>query len=1028
MTRPLLIAISLIVFPFFLRAQSTDELLEKAYDYQGQNLRDSAILIFAQAGKLFLAEGNNKKHIECLAGENRNYLKTDQIKNVEEKGALAIEIVDRGKVSENDEYFLEILTQLSRLNWYAKGNFPESIKYLDRASKICDQVDFDVSKREVQISTEYGYTYGYSGDFDNSEKYFRSALDKAIEIYGDSSEVVADRFTDMVFPLIQKSEWEKAEAALKRATELNIKLRGPDHMSVLKNYNNLGYIYLEKFDNDLAILYINKAISMIREKFGESHRSIGIGYMNLGASYHNKNEFHNSVKFSLKAYDNFMVSIGEKNPYMGIVLLNTANAYTYLNNADSAIYYYDKALKLKQELYGEQHHEIVNTYGYMSYFFITNELYEEAVDVISKAMSISDQILPQKHKLSANNHLYMSQYYAAIGDLDKSLEEVQKSIIGLVFDFNEQSLSSNPEISDNIISRRILIDALMHKTKVLKDYGAVTGDIKYLQYAFETAKVTEQAIDLLRIEYQTPESKELLVSRSKDFFENAVELSFALYSQNQEDGYLEVALGFIEKSKSILLIENLRSNTNFAKGTLPDSLANLEKSLSRSISMLTEQLFEARNQNDSAKTASLENKFFQNKRDYDLLLNHIEKGYPEYFSIQHNNISLSIKSVQDLIGAGSIWVNYFTGKSNIYVIGLTNNGEAFHKIPTNESLYKEIQNYVVGLGRRSFDPNYSNEIYAELVHPLLEHFENEPINQITVIPDGILFYLPFESFVTNQNGSFLIQSHAINYMHSMSLSGTSDGDKPDVRLDYLGFSPTFNKQSNALLVSRSASDIELASQLEYLPMAEKEIVESASLWNGRSMINNDASESNFKREAGNARIIHIASHTIIDDQDPMNSKLVFSPGADSVDDGLLHTYELYNMKLNAQLACLSACNTGFGNIRSGEGVVSLAKGFFYAGVPNIMMSLWAVPDVSTSKIVTTFYEELKKGAGKADALRNAKLKYLASADENTSDPYYWAALTMIGDNEPVKQASGFPYWIGLIFLAGGVVLWFRYKK
>ena len=129
--------------------------------------------------------------------------------------------------------------------------------------------------------------------------------------------------------------------------------------------------------------------------------------------------------------------------------------------------------------------------------------------------------------------------------------------------------------------------------------------------------------------------------------------------------------------------------------------------------------------------------------------------------------------------------------------------------------------------------------------------------------------------------------------------------------------------------------------------------------------------------------------------------------ADSTEDGLLHTYELYNLNLNAQLACLSACNTGFGQVRSGEGMVSLAKGFYYAGVSNIMMSLWSVPDNSTSEIIQMFNEELEKGAGKAEALRMAKLRYLEQADAYSSEPYHWAAFTLIGDNEPVTTSGRF---------------------
>ncbi len=308
------------------------------------------------------------------------------------------------------------------------------------------------------------------------------------------------------------------------------------------------------------------------------------------------------------------------------------------------------------------------------------------------------------------------------------------------------------------------------------------------------------------------------------------------------------------------------------------------------------------------------------------------------------------------------------------------------------------------------------------------------VKQITFIPDGVLHYIPFEILITSIEGpadkKYLIQDFTINYLHSTGFTELYQNTESQ-SLTYMGFSPGYKQESEALLASRSARDNQIAGMLQKLPMAEEEVKNSASLWNGDYYSNENATEENFKRFAGDAGIIHIASHAIIDDEEPMNSKLVFSPGADTLEDGLLHTYELYNMKLNAQLAFLSACNTGFGQIKSGQGVVSLAKGFFYAGVPNVMMSLWSVPDKSTSEIMIYFNKELKKGVGKADALRNAKLKFLETADENTSDPYYWAAFTMIGDNEPLKTNSVFPYWlIGIVVLViiGGGNFYMKKQK
>jgi len=1001
---------------------SAEQVLFKAYEFEQKEKRDSAIAFFSKAGTYFKKNSNWQKYVECLSGENRNFLKVDRIGDVEAKALEAIEIVDDGKANEVDENFVEILTQLSRYNWYAKGNFPESLKYLDRAIEIFDQIDNVLSKRKVLIFTEYGYTYGYSGDFDNSELYFKNALDLALEIFGPESEVVADRYTDMVFPLIQKSEWEKAEVALKRATELNIKLRGSDHISVMKNYNNLGYIYLEKFDNDQAILYINRAIDMIRELFDESHRSIGIGYMNLGASYHNKNEYRNAITYSLKAYENFKVSIGEKNPYMGIVLLNTANAYTYLNILDSAIFYYDKALKLKQELYGEQHHEIVNTYGYMSYFYIANEMYDEANEVINKALEISNIILPKKHKLSANNHLYKSQYFAAIAKYDESLKEAQEALIALVIDFDDSNIRTNPVLRDNIISTRILIDALVHKTTVLKTLAYKNDDSELLDIASETAQVTNQAIDMLRVEYQTPEAKELLIARSKEFYEDAIEIALRLYEQSGSERYLNRAFQYMEKSKSILLIENVRSRSEVAFSGLPDSIASEEKSFSRSISLAKEQMFEARNQGDSSKLEILEKQFFRIKRDHDLLLNFIEENYSDYFSVQHAVFNTSLAAVQKQLNRDEMMVSYFYGKHQLYAIAISKTGLNFIRIELDEEFQSSLTMLAESYEGRTFDPNAAHKIFEQILQPLLGNVDM--IKSLVFLPDGILHYIPFEAFVTSnklENGiEYLVQKYSIYYMHSTSLPESQLKPAKDEDLAYIGFSPSYNIESNPLLASRSSRDLQIASQLEKLPMAAIEIETSASIWSGEYLVNVDATEENFKEKAKYAKIIHIASHTIIDDDEPMNSKLVFSPGADTIEDGLLHTYELYNMQLNAQLACLSACNTGFGLIRSGQGVVSLAKGFFYAGVPNVMMSLWSVPDRSTSEIMTYFYEQLKRGEGKAEALRNAKLRYLKTSDINTSDPYYWAAFTMIGDNEPIEISKEVNLWLLAVILLIGI--------
>ena len=181
----------------------------------------------------------------------------------------------------------------------------------------------------------------------------------------------------------------------------------------------------------------------------------------------------------------------------------------------------------------------------------------------------------------------------------------------------------------------------------------------------------------------------------------------------------------------------------------------------------------------------------------------------------------------------------------------------------------------------------------------------------------------------------------------------------------------------------------------------------------------DATEQAFWTTAGDYDILHLAMHTLINDANPMFSQLVFTLSNDTVEnnDGLLNTYEIYNMNLNARMAVLSACNTGYGKLQKGEGIMSLARGFMYAGVPSIIMTLWAVEDQSGSELMTRFYKFLSDGDEIDEALRKAKLEYLAGADELRAHPYLWASYVSIGKANPI-----YPGKLNLLFVLGGAAL------
>ena len=161
----------------------------------------------------------------------------------------------------------------------------------------------------------------------------------------------------------------------------------------------------------------------------------------------------------------------------------------------------------------------------------------------------------------------------------------------------------------------------------------------------------------------------------------------------------------------------------------------------------------------------------------------------------------------------------------------------------------------------------------------------------------------------------------------------------------------------------------------------------------------------------------------------MYSKLVFSSTKEG--DGLLDTYEIYNMSLQSRMSVLSACNTGSGRLQKGEGVMSLARAFLYAGCPAIVMTLWSVEDESSANLMIDFYKNLLSGYSKDEALRKAKIKHIQSADPLKAHPYFWLGYVSIGDQSALYQTKTI-YFVGMIiFILLAMLtekLYFRRKK
>ena len=418
------------------------------------------------------------------------------------------------------------------------------------------------------------------------------------------------------------------------------------------------------------------------------------------------------------------------------------------------------------------------------------------------------------------------------------------------------------------------------------------------------------------------------------------------------------------------------------------------------------------------------------EKDKNDLNNFLETEYKEYYKLKYAGDKLSLKEIQKQINHSEAVVEYVfdwnedNESNNVFIFVLSSNDIKLKKIPITDSEMEDIKLLYNFLS----DPNYINiskekynsylnsaySLYSFLIKPIEEELSNK---SITVIPDGILSYIPFDALLYDKvesprinfrNLPYLIEKYTFNYSYSTNLYLNRLAKKKRAKGKLLAFSPSYKVENN---------DDEEFNQLLPLRGISEEVKNIAQYIESDVYLDETATESNFIQNYQDYDILHLAMHTLLNDSLPMFSKLAFSPPADSTDstDGWLSTQEIYNLQLNSRLAVLSACNTGSGVLKKGEGVISLARGFFYAGCPAIIMTLWEIEDRSGTTIMDEFYRLLSKGKKKNEALRLSKLKHIESADPLKAHPHYWLGYVSIGNTDAI-YASNDIYFFGLILL------------
>ncbi len=408
---------------------------------------------------------------------------------------------------------------------------------------------------------------------------------------------------------------------------------------------------------------------------------------------------------------------------------------------------------------------------------------------------------------------------------------------------------------------------------------------------------------------------------------------------------------------------------------------------------------------NSTKLGQVYDSLHRLRLSYQEMLANYRKCYPKYFDLKFNLPFIETGSVQHRLSGRQSVLTYYLGENASYAFTISKDTITFDRLSQGADIQERIIDYYYLLQTHpeiTPRPNTSYDRYAKLAYELYSVLV-EPIapllkEDLVIIPDGLLCYLPFEALLTEmpvksylfRQHPYLLKKHAISYNYSVDMY-LHINDLPTIaaaRRGVLGIAPEFSG---------------LQSSLAPLYHNQEEVKSIHRITGGKAIYRSDFSKEDFLALAPHYRIIHFSTHGIVDNQHPEFSYLALS---DIDPENNLFVSDLFQLSLPAEMVVLSACQTGIGRWYRGEGLMSLARAFTYAGAKSLMSSLWSIDDRQTSVLLTEFYQNVRhRYQFKDEALRQAKLNYINQVAPPQAHPYYWAAISLVGNTDPIQLGA-----------------------
>jgi CHAT domain-containing protein/Tfp pilus assembly protein PilF len=915
--------------------------------------------------------------------------------------------------------------------FYSQHQYDQALQHYQQALAIRKLTLGEQHPQVASIYSNIGVVYSIQGQYDQAMQYHQQALAIFKQALGEQNQQVAAINNNIGKLYFDQGQYAQALEYYQQALAIRKLALGERHPEVATSYNNIGIGYLSQGKYAQALEYHQQALSIRMLAFGDQHASVAMSYNNIGAVYSEQGQYDRALEYYHQSLAIYMQAFGEQHPIVAKSYNNIGTAYENQGQYAQALEYYQQTLAIRKLAFGERHPDVATSYNNIGNVYKGQGQYAQALEYFQRALAIRKLVFGDQHPDVAISYNNIGAVYSEQGQYPSAIEEYKLSLTAYMPNYTTSGYRSLRSFS-SIVFKSSLKNLLV----TLHSRNAPGDDILSLS----SVRFADRYIDSLRSSYINENDKLELGKDANLLYQIAIDVA----KWNKLD---EEAFYYSEKNKTAVLSQSLNEATALKLGGIPDSLLEKDKELRTLVAFYTKASINEEltcPKCDSTKLQNLKNGLFNYQQQYTVLKNRLERDFPQYFALKYKDAKISVKEVQQGFLAenpNSAIIEYLLGDTVLYAFCITKDKYAIHRQKLDSTRFKKtnvLQLEIKKLGRALADINLyldpttvvsnpSSALYDYLIKPFEQQIKGK---DLVIIPDAELNKIPFELLIKPnptlknvkkwQELPYLIKAHNISYHYAVRLlldDWQKNKTQPVKSSGFVAFAPVFNDSATGQIVSNEntieQSYLAYASRgdtvsrafmndgkfITPLPGTEREVKAIYELFNQQNQpakyyLNDQANEATVKSlNLKSYKYLHFATHGLTDEDRPTNSCLILAQKQDSTSDNLLTSSEMYGLELDAELVVLSACQTGKGTLKAGEGIIGLTRGLLYAGARNLLVSQWNVNDASTAELMTKFYSKILAGQSNRQALREAKLELLNS---KFACPHYWSAFVLVG--------------------------------